>query len=704
VNRLAQQSSPYLQQHADNPVDWYPWGPEAIQRAQRENKPIFLSIGYSACHWCHVMEHESFEDEEIARFLNEHFVSIKVDREERPDLDAIYMQALQVYLAMSGSPQGGGWPLSMFLTPDLRPFFGGTYWPPRSDNRYGRPGFLDVLRAVARFWSQQPEATQQQAEQITAYLQQEAPQGSREALSVELLWRAAEQMQRHFDARHGGFGRAPKFPHALDVRLLLRLWHRDPRAELLHMALHTLEHMARGGIHDQLGGGFHRYTVDERWLVPHFEKMLYDNALLARCYAEACQATGQEAWGDVARRTCDYVLRDMTHPEGPFYSATDADSEGEEGKYFVWTPDEIRHILGPDDARTFCYVYDVTQPGNFEGRNILHLPKTISQCAKLLECDEEALVRQLEQCRRQLLAARQQRVPPARDEKVLANWNALMTDALAFASAALGEPRYLQAAERSAQFMWQHMRRSDGRLYHTWRDGTASVPGFLDDHAGWIDALITLYEASADEQYVDQALQLAEVVQRHFADADSGTYFFVADDHERLIARHRDVQDNPTPSGNALVAQAFVRLGQLTARADLYHSAQRTLQAFSGVMRDSPLFAGQMLLALDRMLGPAYELVLLGRRGDAASLAAWQAIVQHYLPRSVLAAREIDVPGRAAADPVRHSPALQGLFAGKEAPERPALYVCREQTCHAPLVGLEQIARCVQQMAQPPAQ
>ncbi len=698
MNRLAQQTSPYLQQHADNPVDWYPWGPEALQRARDENKPIFLSIGYSACHWCHVMEHESFEDEEIARFLNEHFVSIKVDREERPDLDAIYMQALQVYLAMSGSPQGGGWPLSMFLTPDLRPFFGGTYWPPRSDNRYGRPGFLDVLRAVARFWSEQRAVTQQQAAQITAYLQQEAPPAGEHALSVDLLWRAAEQMQRHFDARHGGFGRAPKFPHALDVRLLLRLWHRDPREHLLHMAVHTLEHMARGGIYDHLGGGFHRYAVDARWLVPHFEKMLYDNALLARCYAEAYQATGQSDWAEVARQTCDYVLRDMTHAEGPFYSATDADSEGEEGKYFVWTPAEIQRVLGPDDARTFCYVYDVTEEGNFEGHSILHLPKTMAQCAKLLGCDEESLRRQLASSRQKLLAARYERVPPARDEK-----NALMTDALAFASAALGEPRYLQAAQRAAQFVWQHLRRPDGRLYHTWRDGRATVPGFLDDHTAWIDALVTLYEASGVEPYIDQALELADLVQRHFADGTSGTYFFVADDHEPLIARQRDVQDNPTPSGNALAAQAFLRLGQLTGRSDLYRAAQRTLQAFSGVMHDSPLFAGQMLLALDRMLGPSYELVLLGRHGDDASVRAWQAIVQRYLPRVVFAAREIDSPGRMATEPPRRSAALEGLFAGKQIEQRPALYVCREQTCQAPLVGLEAIQQHVQQMAQPPA-
>ncbi len=445
MNLLSQETSPYLLQHANNPVDWRPWGPEALEAAQREEKPIFLSIGYSACHWCHVMEHESFENPSIARQMNEHFVCIKVDREERPDLDQIYMNAVQL---MTGR---GGWPMSVFLTPDLRPFFGGTYWPP--SGRMGMPGFDQVLTAVAEAWRERRGQVEQQAGELTAEVQRVASLAVRRASSAKSRCAAGASLERIFDFRNGGFGGAPKFPHPMDLRVLLRRWRREPRDECLQLVTLTLDKMAAGGIYDHLGGGFHRYCVDERWLVPHFEKMLYDNALLAQCYVEAYQVTGRDDYARIVRETCDYVLREMTGAEGGFFSTQDADSEGEEGKFYVWTPAEVEAVLGADAAKTFNYVYDVTESGNFEGRNILNLPKAIEQCAKVMNRDLAELQAELSAGREKLLAVRSQRIWPGLDDKVLVSWNGLMIDALAQAAGALEEPRYLAAAVKAAEFL-----------------------------------------------------------------------------------------------------------------------------------------------------------------------------------------------------------------------------------------------------------
>jgi uncharacterized protein YyaL (SSP411 family) len=475
-NHLAQETSPYLLQHANNPVDWHAWGPEAIARAREEQKPIFLSIGYSACHWCHVMEHESFENPDIARLLNESFVSIKVDREERPDLDHIYMSAVQ---SIAGR---GGWPMSVFLTPDLEPFFGGTYWPPTS--RMGMPGFDRVLAAVADAWQNRRAETIEQAGRLAEHVRALSGLATEPGeLSPTLLRTAGAALERSFDHRYGGFGGAPKFPHPMDLKLLLRLWRREPREGVLQMVTHTLDKMAAGGMYDHLGGGFHRYSVDERWLVPHFEKMLYDNALLASCYLEAWQATQRETYLQVVRETLDYVLREMTHADGGFYSTQDADSEGEEGKFYVWSPAEVQAVLGEKAAGTFCYVYDVSEQGNFEGHSILNLPKTLAQCAQLLNRDLADLQAELAASRAKLLAVRDRRVHPGLDDKVLVSWNGLMIDAFAQAAAALGDARYHEAAARAADFLLTKLRQPDGRLLHSWRKGKPRFEAYVDDYA-----------------------------------------------------------------------------------------------------------------------------------------------------------------------------------------------------------------------------
>ncbi|HEV3339399.1 MAG TPA: thioredoxin domain-containing protein [Pirellulales bacterium] len=674
MNHLTQETSPYLLQHASNPVDWHPWGPEAIERSRRENKPIFLSVGYSACHWCHVMEHESFENDSIARRLNEGFVSIKVDREERPDLDQIYMTAVQ---AMAGR---GGWPMSVFLTPDLKPFYGGTYWPPTA--RMGMPGFDQVIEAVLDAWQHRREQVNAQAGALAADIDRAGrmalPPGE---LSLKPITAAEAALERIFDHQHGGFGGAPKFPHPMDLRLLLRCWRREPRAELLKIVTLTLDGMAGGGIYDQIGGGFHRYSVDERWLVPHFEKMLYDNGLLSRAYVEAFQATGQREYARVAHETFDFVLRDMTSPEGAFFSTLDADSEGEEGKFYVWTPAEIEAVLGAEAAKTFCRVYDVSDEGNFEGHNILNLPKTLDQCTRILSREASELEAELAASRARLLEVRNKRVWPGLDDKVLVSWNALMIDSLAYAAGALDEPRYLNAARSAADFLLGKLRRPDGRLLHSWRSGQARFDAYLDDYTYLANALVTLYEASFEERWIDAAVELADVVLAQFEDEESGGFFFTAADHERLISRQKDVQDSSVPSGNSMAATLLLRLGKLCGRGDYLSAAERTLKAFMTLVEKHPTAAGQMLIALDYDLGPTSELVLLGPSPQVVEVAA--GLRRRFLPNKVIACR----PGQG------HSRSLDGAFEGKRIEDgKPTLYVCRNFTCESPVVGEEAIA------------
>jgi uncharacterized protein YyaL (SSP411 family) len=672
-NRLAEESSPYLLQHAGNPVDWYPWGPEALARAKAEDRPIFLSIGYSACHWCHVMEHESFEDAQIARVMNEHFVCIKVDREERPDLDQIYMNAVQM---MTGR---GGWPMSVFLTPELKPFYGGTYWPPSA--RMGMPGFNQVLAAVADAWHERRAQALEQADALTQNVRlAAAPETEPGELNFALLDRAGGELERSFDAEHGGFGGAPKFPHPMDLRLLARLWHRNRSPSGLRVLTHTLDKMAAGGIYDQLGGGFHRYSVDEHWLVPHFEKMLYDNALLVPCYLDAVSITGNDDYARVARQTCDYVLREMTDAAGGFYSTQDADSEGVEGKFFVWTPREIEDALGPAAGGVFCDVYDVTPQGNFEhGQSILHLARPPAEWAEVLVRDPGDLRRELDASREALLAVRSKRVRPGLDDKVLVAWNGLMIEALAQAAGVLDEARYLTAAQRAADFILTHMRRGDGRLLHSWRRGAARLDAYLDDYACLANALVSLYEADFDERWIDEATRLADVLLRLFDDPERGGFYFTASDHEALLARQKDLYDNAVPSGNSLAALALLRLGKLTGREAYLAAAEKTLRSAAAIMRQAPRASGQMLAALDMFLGPTPEIVILGDPQHPDTAAALADLRRRFVPNKLLACRKTNQTG---------STALADLFAGKTLDGlQPAVFICEHFACQAPLFG-----------------
>ncbi len=683
-NHLANESSPYLLQHKDNPVDWHPWGPEALKRAKREQRPIFLSIGYSACHWCHVMEHESFEDKQIAMIINERFVAIKVDREERPDLDQIYMNATQM---MTGR---GGWPMSVFLTPDLKPFYCGTYFPPSA--RGGMPGFDEVLRAVYDAWLMRRDKVEQMASQLTDELSRAGQATAPGQLSRDFIETAVGQLARSFDARWGGFGAAPKFPHPMDLQLVLRYWHRTGHAESLEMVRTTLDRMAAGGIYDHLGGGFARYSVDARWLVPHFEKMLYDNALLAGVYVEAYQATGDANYANVARETIEYVLRDMTGPEGGFYSAEDADSEGHEGKFYVWTPDEIEAVLGDEAGATFGRVYDVSDSGNFEGANILNLPKTLAQSAAILGRDADDLAQELAASRTKLFTVREGRIHPGKDDKVIVAWNGLMIDALARAAAALDEPRYAAAAAKAANFMRTKLLRADGRLLHTYRHGKAKLDAYLDDYACLANGLMSLYEATFDATHLTEASRLLDIVLAHFADPQAGGFFYTADDHEQLIARNKDATDASVPSASGMTAFALARLGKFTGDQKYIAAAAGTLTAAAGLMQQAPAAMGQMLLALDFQLGPTFELVLAGDNDFELVAKSLKEIRRQFIPNKVLVG--------ANAKSADQSPLLQDLNAGKSsAAGEPTLYVCEGFTCQEPAKGAAAVADEIKRLA-----
>jgi uncharacterized protein YyaL (SSP411 family) len=679
ANRLAGETSPYLLQHAHNPVDWYPWGPEAHERAKAEDRPIFLSIGYSACHWCHVMERESFENLEIAALMNRHFVNVKVDREERPDLDQIYMTAVQ---AMTGH---GGWPMSVFLTPDLKPFYGGTYFPP--EDARGMPGFERVLLSVHKAWEERRDEIVTSAADMTEQLRaMGAVPAGEGGLDFALLDAAARHLIRAFDGRHGGFGQAPKFPHPMDLKVLLRQHARTGGAAPLHAVRLTLDKMARGGIYDHLGGGFARYSTDDRWLVPHFEKMLYDNALLASVYLETYQATGEASYATVARETLDYVLRRMTGPEGAFYATEDADSEGVEGKYYVWSLAEVGARLGPERAQAFATVYDVTDRGNWEHANILNLPRPLEEAAALLGREPAELAAALAADRATLLAAREQRVPPGKDTKVLTSWNGLMIAALAEGARVLADERYLAAAERAAALLLVRLRSSDGRLLHSFKDGQAKFNAYLDDYANLADGLTRLYEVSGRPTWVESALDLARVMLDEFADPAEGGFFYTGRSHEALIARQKDAYDNATPSGNAMAATALLRLAALTGRDDLAAAGRATLQSVRLVLEKAPMAAGQSLVALDFLLGATREYAVIAGRDPAEHRSVLEMIYARFEPHRVVATATSDqADARAATVPLlAHRPARDG---------RTTTYICENQACQPPVVGLEGLRR-----------
>jgi len=584
TNRLAGETSPYLLQHAHNRVDWYPWGEEALSRARQENKPVFLSIGYSACHWCHVMERESFEDPEVAAVLNANFISIKVDREERPDLDEIYMTAVQL---MTGS---GGWPLNVFLTPDLKPFYGGTYFPP--DDRYGRPGFGKLLEHISETWGKDSEGLQRSAEELTRAIRDTVGRDTVPAGTVDttILARAAQELERAFDSQWGGFGQAPKFPPSGAIGVLLRQHAHTGDEKLLEIATTTLDRMAHGGMYDQLGGGFHRYATDRRWLVPHFEKMLYDNALLARVYLEAWQVTGKDLYRRVATEILDYVLQDMTDRRGGFHSSEDADSEGEEGKFFVWRPDEIKRFLGEQDGALFCEYYGVTGEGNFEGFSILHVSQEPSEFARERGISLKQLENQLTPLRDKLREAREARVRPGKDDKVIAAWNGMMISALARGYQILGEERFLKAAERAANFVSTEMVR-DGALLRTYRGkggggdrGISKLPAYLDDYAEMASALIDLYEATFDLQWLEAADQLAGRMVTDFWDEENGGFFYTSASHKNLLAQTKPLYDGAVPSGNSTATLVLLRLSELLSDAGYGQKAEEVLASARDLM------------------------------------------------------------------------------------------------------------------------
>jgi uncharacterized protein YyaL (SSP411 family) len=661
TNRLALESSPYLLQHAHNPVSWWPWGDEAFAEARATRRPVFLSIGYSTCHWCHVMEEESFEDLEIARFLNEHYVAIKVDREERPDVDAVYMTAVQ---ALTG---GGGWPMSVFLNADREPFFGGTYFPARDGDRGAPRGFLSLLAQIDDLWTRDPLRVSRAAGSLAGAVRVALGSSGAPAEAVPgagPIEAAAAAYLRRFDEEHGGLSGSPKFPSSLPVRLLLRHHRRTGSAASLHMALLTLERMAAGGIHDQVGGGFHRYSTDERWLVPHFEKMLYDNALLAVAYAEAFQATGRRDLARVTRTTLDYVLREMTAPEGGFYSATDADSEGEEGRFFVWSEEEIQARLGSAALRFVDY-YGVTPQGNFEGKSILRVPRP-----------DEATWESLAPEREKLRLAREERPHPLLDEKVLTAWNGLTVSALAVGGRALGEPRYLDAAARAADFLLGALRR-EGRLHRSWKAGRLGPPGFLEDHAFLAQGLLDLAEATLDPRWLEEALRLAEETERLFADPERGGWFVTASDGESLIARERPTHDGAEPSGASVATLNALRLAALTADDRWRQVADRALRVYAPALGEQPTALHDLLLALDFRTDAVREVVLVWPEGQSPA-PFLEALRGTFLPSRVLC-------GAPEGPALERLARVARVAEGKKAiGGRPAAYVCEQGACQLP--------------------
>jgi uncharacterized protein len=675
TNRLVLEASPYLLQHAHNPVSWWAWGEAAFEAARREAKPVFLSVGYSTCHWCHVMERESFEDVEVARFLNEHFIPIKVDREERPDVDAVYMTAVQ---ALTGS---GGWPMSVFLDADRQPFFGGTYFPARDGDRGAARGFLTLLREIAAVWERDPPRVRSAAASLAGAVKValgSAPEGTAaDVPGPEVIEQAVRYFERSFDPVHGGVNRAPKFPSNIPVRLLLRHHRRTQDPAALSMALFTLQRMAAGGLMDQIGGGFHRYSTDAEWLVPHFEKMLYDNALLALAYAEAWQATGREDLERVTRQTLDYALREMASPEGAFYSATDADSEGEEGRFFTWEEREIREVLGAD-AGAFIEYYGITAQGNFEGRNI--------PCVK--EPDEDAW-RSLAAARAKLYAVRQGRVAPLRDEKIVASWNGLMISALAVAGRVLGEPLYVEAAARAARFVLASMR-PGGRLARTFMDGACGPRGFLDDHAFVAQALLDLHEATLDPLWLEEALALAEETERRFGDPRGG-WFVAGDDAERLIAREKPTHDGAEPSGASIALMNALRLEAFTGDDRFRRVAVAALRWYAPALTEQPVALTEMLCAVDAYGAGLRELVVVWPEGGPLPAAMLQAVRRTYLPDVVLTG----APEGAALERLAR---VAPIAAGRVAQDgQPTAYLCERGACQLPVTTadalLEQLRR-----------
>ncbi len=694
TNRLIGETSPYLLQHAHNPVDWYPWGEEALARAKAEDKPILLSVGYSACHWCHVMERESFENEEIAAVMNQNFINIKVDREERPDIDSIYMEAV---VGMTGQ---GGWPMTLFLTPEGLPFFGGTYFPPV--RRYqGMASFPEILEGVNSAYRERPDDVAENAEQVKNLLVQRSNmeiESLGELLNTDMLDRAwyIEGFNREgkaaqgglsvmFDQREGGVGRAPKFPQPMMLDFVLHLYQRTKQPTARQLLDLTLTKMAWGGMYDQLGGGFHRYSTDAVWLVPHFEKMLYDNSQLSLLYLHAFQATGNQLYKKIAVETLDYVAREMTDPNGGFYSTQDADSEGEEGKFFVWSQEEIAQILGPEDGVIFSRYYGVTKRGNWEGHNILHVMGTYQEVATDLGISVEKLNEVLERSKAKLFERRETRVHPGRDDKVLTSWNGLMLKSFALAARILGRDDYLKLALANANFVLNTMRTPEGRFYRTYKDGKAHLNGFLEDYSYYSDGLLALYEATFDLKWLEEVKKLADIMLDKFWDETDMTFFDTASDHEQLVTRPRSFFDNAVPSGNAVAADVLIRLALLTGDPhDRYRPAGvAVLRKLGEIAASNPTGFGRVLSVLDFYLSSPPEIVIVGNQAEEGTQNLLKVLNEHYLPNRVVMLL-----------PDGLDPAGWPLLEGRSRIEgQPAAYVCQNYACQLPVTDPADLAK-----------
>lgn len=690
TNHLAHETSPYLLQHLHNPVDWYPWGEEALEKARAEDKPIFLSIGYAACHWCHVMERESFENEAIAAYLNEHFVSIKVDREERPDLDDIYMTAVQL---MTGH---GGWPMTVFLTPELKPFFGGTYFPPA--DRSGMAGFPTVLRSVQQAWVEKRDALNESGAKLAAYIRESArvlPAPGDEPLTADLLDAAVDDLAKAYDKSQGGFGGAPKFPSAPSIGILLRQYARTGDAHARHMAAHTLTAMARGGMYDHLGGGFHRYSVDDEWLVPHFEKMLYDNGQLAQVYLDAYQLTADPHYRRVAEEIFAYQLNEMTDEAGGFHSTEDADSEGQEGKFYIWSWDELQAVLGSEDAALFAAYYNIDKLGNFSshedyhvGFNVPHVARDPARTAAILEIPLETMETRIAEMRAKLFAVRATRVRPGLDDKVIAAWNGLMISALARGYQVLEDAAYRDAAARAADFILTHMRDEDGGLLRVYRHGTAKGPAFLDDYANLAVALIDLYEASFEPLWLHEADQLAAEMIARFWDRDGAGFFMTHAGHGELIARQKPTYDGSEPSGNSMAVMALLRLALHTGNEDYRRKAHDTMQVSIEGLRSHPRGYLRMLEALDFYLHTPKEIVIAGSRDDDRTKALLRTVHAQYLPNKAIALAD---PAALPDDPgplLAHKAPIDG---------QPTAFVCENYACRQPVTASGALAELLSQ-------
>jgi uncharacterized protein YyaL (SSP411 family) len=674
TNALAKETSPYLLQHAHNPVDWYPWGEEALSKAKKEDKPILLSIGYSACHWCHVMEHESFENEEIAKLMNEHFVNIKVDREERPDLDSIYMNVVQM---MTGS---GGWPMTVFLSPEQVPFYCGTYFPP--EEGYGRPSFRRVLTAVAQTYREKRQTLNDSAKTILAELRKSnALSNARGELKDAMLEKAASGITANYDSRNGGFGGAPKFPPSMTLSYLMQSHRRNGELKYLGVVNQTLTKMACGGIYDQIGGGFHRYSVDAEWLVPHFEKMLYDNALLSRVYLDGFLLTKNALYRRICQETLDYVMREMTSAEGGFYSSQDADSEDKEGAFFIWSADEVKSLLAGEESELFCRYYGITGDGNFEGQNILNVPKSIDSVAELNGIPADRLLEIIHHGRKVLFEARETRIKPARDEKVLTAWNGMMMRSFAEAANALDRDDYRQVAVQNGEFILSKLRRK-GRLLRSYKDAQAKFNAYLEDYACLIDGLISLYEATFDPGWIRAAEELAGRMIQLFGDLEGGIFYFTSEDHESLIHRPKDFYDNATPSGNSVAVGALFKLWKLTGDDKWCRPAVKALESMSALLEQYPAAVPQLLCGLDFYLGKTKEIAIIGDPAAPDTRELLRVIFQRYLPNKVVACGETG-----------------GLFLLEDKAKLDnlaAAYVCEEFTCATPVNSAEGLIKLLE--------